>query len=121
MIFSARETPNAFLLPAPSHSQQKKNLHDTNLDVFIDPFLFVNLRKHQIDGVKFLYSRMLDEGGAILADEMFFITFIIIFLSSVCSPADNVNILLRHFLYIRGLGKTLQCITLLWVMLSMWL
>ncbi|KAJ3025721.1 UNVERIFIED_CONTAM: DNA-dependent ATPase protein rad54 [Siphonaria sp. JEL0065] len=59
--------------------------------VVIDPILAKVLRKHQVEGVKFLYDCLTgikkeDAFGCIMADEM-------------------------------GLGKTLQCITILWTLL----
>ncbi|KAI8615559.1 SNF2 family N-terminal domain-containing protein [Chytriomyces sp. MP71] len=62
------------------------------VDVVVDPFLAVNLRPHQVEGVHFLYECVMgmkdfDGCGAILADEM-------------------------------GLGKTLQAISLIWTLLK---
>ncbi|KAJ3386210.1 DNA-dependent ATPase protein rad54 [Entophlyctis sp. JEL0112] len=59
--------------------------------VVIDPVLSKVLRKHQVEGVRFLYdcltgTKQEDAFGCIMADEM-------------------------------GLGKTLQCITILWTLL----
>ncbi|XP_004363429.2 Rad54b protein [Capsaspora owczarzaki ATCC 30864] len=93
----ARHDPtaeNALVMQRPSREHYK--LHGKGVphvvDVVVDPFLSVQLRPHQRDGVRFLYECVTgmrtDAGfGAILADEM-------------------------------GLGKTLQCVTLLWTLLK---
>lgn len=76
--------------------------------VVLDPRLSKTLRPHQVEGVKFLYrctTGMVADGakGCIMADE-----------SVPASP------LLRSWLTSgrMGLGKTLQCITLLWTLLK---
>ena len=77
----------AIVMKRPSATSQGKQI----VDVVIDPLLTKSLRKHQREGVKFLYEcvmgmRDFNGSGAILADEM-------------------------------GLGKTLQTIALLWTLL----
>lgn len=82
----------------------------------VDPILCKYLRPHQRQGVQFLYNCITGQGGfkgngAILADEMYDV------------PAwqlDSYELRRKaHFLWmdIRGLGKTLQSITLLWTVL----
>jgi DNA repair and recombination protein RAD54B len=77
-------------------------------DVVIDPFLAKVLRPHQIDGVKFLYECVMGFGpsgkGAILADEMY---------------VSSTQLMVLKLLSCRGLGKTLQIISLIWILLSM--
>lgn len=83
------EAEGAVVMPRPSkeHAAEYNKRRDAVVDVVLNPVLSKELRPHQIEGVKFLYSRVMGlndvEGcrGAILADEM-------------------------------GLGKTLQTITL---------
>ncbi|XP_072107979.1 DNA repair and recombination protein RAD54B isoform X1 [Mobula birostris] len=85
--------PNALVMPRPNLSHQwifnKAGL--PVVDVVVDPYLTVQFRPHQRDGVVFLYEcvmgmRTSGRFGAILADEM-------------------------------GLGKTLQCIALIWTLM----
>lgn len=80
--------PQAIVMKRPASVPVGKQI----VDVVVDPLLTQHLRKHQREGVRFLYEcvmgmRDFDGQGAILADEM-------------------------------GLGKTLQTITLLWTLLK---
>ncbi|RKF58094.1 DNA repair and recombination protein RAD54B [Erysiphe neolycopersici] len=80
--------PEAVLMKRPSEIPKGKEV----MDVVLDPFLSQHLRKHQKEGVKFLYEcvmgiRDFNGNGAILADEM-------------------------------GLGKSLTTIALLWTLLK---
>ncbi|CAO1613123.1 unnamed protein product [Parajaminaea phylloscopi] len=83
------KAPGAVVMQAPSeeHSKQYNRRGDAIVDVVVNPVLSQSLRPHQVEGVKFLYDRVMGiseiggSRGAILADEM-------------------------------GLGKTLQTITL---------
>lgn len=87
----ARHDPKArgaLVMKRPKIAPKGKQI----VDVVVDPLLTRSLRKHQREGVAFLYECVMGmrdyEGeGAILADEM-------------------------------GLGKTLQTITLLWTLLK---
>lgn len=81
-------TENAVVMKRPMDCPRGKQI----VDVVIDPFLGKHLRKHQQEGVKFLYEcvmglRDFNGQGAVLADEM-------------------------------GLGKTLQTIALIWTLLK---
>ena len=85
------DEPGAIVMPRPDSAHQKKYNSKGRpiVDVVLDPQLSKALRPHQVEGVKFLYERVMgmrsddDKGkGAILADEM-------------------------------GLGKTLQTIALI--------
>lgn len=84
-----RHNPNAegaVVMKRPTDIPRNKQV----VDVVVDPFLSLQLRDHQKEGVKFMYECVMgmrpESGvGAILADEM-------------------------------GLGKTLQVITLLWTL-----
>lgn len=70
--------PNAIVMDRPTadHQARFNKRGDPIVDVVINPFLAQSLRPHQIEGVKFLYNRLMglvnDEAsrGAILADEM---------------------------------------------------
>ena len=78
---------NALVMKRPRNIPKGKQI----VDVVVDPLLTRNLRKHQREGVAFMYECVMDmkcyDGeGAILADEM-------------------------------GLGKTLQTIALLWTLM----
>lgn len=86
-----RHDPNAkgaLVMKRPKDCPKGKQI----VDVVLDPFLGRHLRKHQREGIQFLYEcvmgmRDYDGRGALLADEM-------------------------------GLGKTLQTICLLWTLLK---
>ncbi|XP_065574814.1 DNA repair and recombination protein RAD54B-like isoform X2 [Artemia franciscana] len=84
------EDKGAIVLPRPD-SKVQFNSSTRIVDVVIDPFLGRHLRKHQIDGVIFMYECVMGfrDGG-----------------STGCILADSM-----------GLGKTLQSITLIWTML----
>lgn len=82
------DAENALIMRRPNSVPKGKQI----VDVVIDPILSQKLRKHQREGVAFLYECVMgmkdyDGEGAILADEM-------------------------------GLGKTLQTITLVWTLLK---
>jgi DNA repair and recombination protein RAD54B len=81
------DAPDALVMKRPRSVRKGKQI----VDVVVDPYLSRYLRKHQREGVQFLYEcvmGMRDSGeGAILADEM-------------------------------GLGKTLQTIALLWTLMK---
>lgn len=82
------DAENAVVMKRPMDCPRGKQI----VDVVIDPFLGKHLRKHQQEGVKFLYEcvmglRDFNGQGAVLADEM-------------------------------GLGKTLQTIALIWTLLK---
>lgn len=89
--------PDALVMPRPKQCSQwnlTKNLNDRDncpiVDVVVDPRVSTKLRRHQREGVVFLYEcvmgmRISSSCGAILADDM-------------------------------GLGKTLQCIALIWTL-----
>ncbi|PWN48636.1 hypothetical protein IE53DRAFT_389144 [Violaceomyces palustris] len=90
------KTPGAIVMKRPELWHQKlHNRHGREVvDVVIDPQVAASLRPHQVEGVKFLYERVMgmhsdgEKGqGCILADEM-------------------------------GLGKTLQTITLVLTLLK---
>ncbi|EME47905.1 hypothetical protein DOTSEDRAFT_102471, partial [Dothistroma septosporum NZE10] len=79
---------NALVMRRPDSAPKGKQI----VDVVVDPILSRELRKHQREGVAFLYECVMgmkdyDGEGAILADEM-------------------------------GLGKTLQTIALIWTLLK---
>ena len=76
----------------------------------VDPVLGMILRPHQREGVKFMYDCVVGANGeyqgCIMADEM------------VNNKSHNILKSLKPLLIIlKGLGKTLQCITLLWTLL----
>jgi DNA repair and recombination protein RAD54B len=82
------KAPGALVLPRPATAPKGKQI----VDVVVDPILSRFLRKHQREGVTFLYEcvmgmRLTEGQGAVLADEM-------------------------------GLGKTLQTIALIWTLLK---
>ncbi|XP_053324356.1 DNA repair and recombination protein RAD54B [Spea bombifrons] len=85
--------PNSLVLSRPTqhHLWMFNKASLPIVDVVVDPYLAIHLRRHQREGVHFLYEcvmgmRLNGRFGAILADEM-------------------------------GLGKTLQCIALVWTLL----
>ena len=90
-------TANTNTLIKPRHDSNSPNAivlqpgSANTCPIVLDPYLQAKMRPHQIVGLKFLYSCVMEESehgsGAILADTM-------------------------------GLGKTLQCIALLWTLLK---
>ncbi|XP_014664891.1 PREDICTED: DNA repair and recombination protein RAD54B-like [Priapulus caudatus] len=85
-------SPGALVMPTPSRKHQKEyNKSGLPLvDVVVDPYLSVYLRPHQREGVTFLYECLMD-----MRDYM------------GCGA-----ILADHM----GLGKTLQCISVIWTL-----
>ena len=80
-----------FLLPF-LNLQKEHNRGSQIVDVVVDPFLSQSLRPHQAEGVKFLYECVM----------------------GLRTPSQYGAILGDAM----GLGKTLQCITLLWTLLK---
>jgi hypothetical protein len=97
--------------------------------VVVDPILTKYLRPHQREGVQFLYNCITGQGGfkgngAILADEMYARHSSVVE-SRACATSSELTSSMawvgsRYVLAYttsRGLGKTLQSVTLLWTVL----
>lgn len=84
--------PGSIILPKPGEVHREWGQAPDIVDVVIDPFIGCSLRAHQIEGVRFLYECVMG-----LRD----------FAGNGAILADEM-----------GVGKTLQCITLVWTLLK---
>eukprot|EP01135_Chromosphaera_perkinsii_P004147 Nk52_evm54s270 gene=Nk52_evmTU54s270 len=90
----AVDSPNALVFPRPPEGHRKvfNAAKKDIVDVVLDPYLAVHMRPHQREGVLFLYSCVMGYRNV----------------------SQQGAVLADHM----GLGKTLQCIALLWTLLK---